>query len=207
MRPNLNLLARLGFVASLAALGACAPSKEEPARPAASSPAGPPGVSGKAPPGAIVTLDPVPARDFPLPQGPAILDQYSKQFVPGLLIVRVGQAVEFRNSDEFGHNVIVNRRSTGGAVFNTSLDTQQVHTHVFERAGEYAVTCDLHPGMLATVFATATPFTAQVGPSGTYAISDVPLGPYKVTLVLSGGGLKEQTVTVSSPRTELNLTP
>lgn len=188
----------------------------QPSEPPAASPAaaavvesapGLTSVVGTAPSGAIVALEASTAREFPLPEGPAILDQYSKQFVPALLVARVGQPVEFRNSDEFGHNVIVNRRSTGSSIFNVSLDTQQNHRHVFEQAGEYSVTCDLHPGMLATVFATSTPFTVQVGPSGSFAIRDVPPGSYKASLVLSGGGLTEQAVAVSGPQIELKLTP
>ncbi|MEO8681912.1 MAG: plastocyanin/azurin family copper-binding protein [Vicinamibacterales bacterium] len=206
------MAALVGSLAVPVFVPACAPAKEPPAAPPAAaavieSAAGLSTVTGTAASGAVVSLTPTTAREFPLPEGPAILDQYGKQFVPGLLAVRVGQAVEFRNSDEFGHNVIVNRRSTGASVFNVSLDTQQAHTHVFERAGEYAVTCDIHPGMMATVFATTSPFTVQVGPSGTFAIRDVPPGTYTAALVPPSGGLREENVVVSGPQTVLKLTP
>ena len=52
-------------------------------------------VTGTVPRNAIVTL--LPAEPVPMPAGPAVMDQYSKTFVPNVLYVRVGQPVEFRN--------------------------------------------------------------------------------------------------------------
>jgi plastocyanin len=200
-----NPLTRLCLIVWVAATSACAPSREAPAAPAPS--AGPPGVSGKAPPGAIVSLEPVPSRAFPMPDGPAVMDQYAKQFVPDLVIARVGQPVEFLNSDDFGHNVIVNRRSTGASVFNVSMDTRQKHTFAFTQPGEYAVMCDIHEGMLATVFVTSSPYTARADAAGTFTIPDVPPGSYRASMVVSGGGSKEQAIAVSSERTEIKFTP
>lgn len=135
------------------------------------------------------------------------MDQYAKQFVPGLVIARVGQDVEFLNSDDFGHNVIVNKRSTGASIFNVSLDSRQKHVFVFRQPGEYAVMCDIHEGMLATVFVTASPYSARSDPSGSFVVTDVPPGSYKASMVLPGGGSREQTVEVSGTKTELKFMP
>jgi plastocyanin len=164
-------------------------------------------VSGHAAAGAIVTLDPVVAAEYPMPAGPAVMDQYGKQFVPELVIARAGQTVEFLNSDDFGHNVIVNRRATGASVFNVSLDTRQKHAFVFTQPGEYAVMCDIHEGMLATVVVTTSPYTVRVDSTGAFTIPDVPAGAYRAFMVVLGGGSTEHSLEVSGTRTQLAFTP
>lgn len=159
-------------------------------------------VTGTAPAGAVVMLQSAEARARPVPDGPAILDQYSKQFVPAFLLVRVGQPVDFLNSDSEGHNVIVHRRPTGAAVFNTSIDMRGKYTHAFELTGEYAVTCDIHPGMLATIVAADTPYATRVDDAGGFVLTDVPPGSYTLT-VLQGGRATERMVEVAAPRTDL----
>src|SRR5687768_5287937 len=88
-------------------------------------------VTGTVPRNAIVTL--IPAEGAPMPEGPAIMDQYAKQFVPNTLYVRVGQPVEFRNSEDMPHNVTVLRRGSGAEVFNVSTEPQQKYVHTFDR--------------------------------------------------------------------------
>jgi plastocyanin len=159
-------------------------------------------VSGKAAAGSVVLLQSDAARARPSPGGHAILDQYSKQFVPAFLLVRVGQPVDFLNSDSEGHNVIVHRRPTGAAVFNTSIDMRGKYTHTFQQAGEYAVTCDIHPGMLATIVAADTPYGTRVDASGGFVFTDVSPGTYTLA-VIEGGHTTERQVEVASPRTEI----
>src|SRR5215470_15656240 len=88
---------------------AAACSKPAPQPPApATSPVAPPSpttVSGTVPdlhPGglAFVMLEPKPARTFPPPAEPPVMDQVGQTFGPSLLFVRTGQPVEFRNSDD-----------------------------------------------------------------------------------------------------------
>ena len=160
-----------------------------------------PGVFGHATPGAIVVLTPAANQEFPPPEGHVVIDQYAKRFVPELVTARVGQPVDFLNSDEFGHNVIVNRRAAGNSIFTTSIDKGQRYTHTFERAGEYTVTCDLHEGMLAIIYVTTSPFSATVDPAGNFAIQEVPPGEYTMTTVVPGGGSTERKITVNPGRT------
>ncbi|HEX6214844.1 MAG TPA: plastocyanin/azurin family copper-binding protein, partial [Vicinamibacterales bacterium] len=138
------------LIATLAAslTAACGSS----APPASSSSSAPPTattseVTGTVPRNSIVTL--LPAQPAPMPEGPAVMDQYAKQFVPNVLYVRVGQPVEFRNSEDMPHNVTVMRRGTGAEVFNVSTEPQQKYVHTFDRVGQFDVTCDIHPGMQA----------------------------------------------------------
>ena len=212
MLPTRQRLVPIALVAVLLC-AACSGGSHAPApaTPSAASGApaatGPALVTGRAPIGVIVTLAPIAPRDVPLPEGPAVMDQYSKLFLPPLLLARVGQPVDFLNSDEVGHNVIVNRRPAGISIFSTSIDPREKYTHIFDQPGEYAVSCDLHPGMLATVYVTAMPFAATPDEGGTFTMPNVPPGPYTLTAVTPDGKATERRVEITPGRAVLDPLP
>jgi plastocyanin len=157
-------------------------------------------VSGRAPAGALVTLE---ASDgVPMPEGHALLDQFSKAFVPETLFVRVGQPVVFKNSEDQLHNVTVVRTRTGTGVFNISQNQGDVHTHTFEQAGEYDVTCDVHPGMRATIVASHSPYAVYADGRGAFTFPNVPPGQYRLK-VFAGGREAERTVDVAGAQLDL----
>jgi len=160
-------------------------------------------VTGTAPAGAVVSLLPASA-DAALPEGPAVLDQYAKQFVPAVLYVRVGQAVEFRNTDNLGHNVNVHRRGTGATVFDVETDPQQKHVHTFDRVGQYDVACSEHPGMQATLIAANSPMATVSDDGGRFAFTAVPAGAYRLSVTFEGHTV-EQAVDVKGPRTDVRV--
>ncbi|MGH9385521.1 MAG: plastocyanin/azurin family copper-binding protein [Vicinamibacterales bacterium] len=204
-----GMLRRFVVLVVAASISACSSSNQAPAASstpapaAADAPAGPPVVVGKAPPGAIVTLEPV-SRTLPAPDAPAVMDQYGKQFVPGELFVRVGQAVEFKNTEDQMHNVIVRRSGSGANVFHVSTDPSEKYVHTFDRPGRYDVSCDLHLGMAATIIATTSPYFAVADADGHFTIQNVEAGAYKITALVSGQNL-EKTIEVSAGRTEVSL--
>jgi len=175
----------------------------DPAASPAPAAAGVAEVAGTAPRGAVISLVPSGMTE-PLPEGPAVMDQYSKQFVPNLLYVRVGQPVEFRNSEDMGHNVTVNRRGTGAEIFNVGTEPQQKHVHTFDRAGQYDVLCDLHPGMQATVIAATSAMATVSDDSGRFTLANVAAGAYTLSATFEGRTV-EQAVQVTGPRTEVKV--
>lgn len=186
---------------------ACGSPAPAPATPAATTPAtaAMAEVTGTAPRGAVISLLPTGA-DAPMPEGPAVMDQYAKQFVPNMLYVRVGQPVEFRNTEDMGHNVTVNRRDSGASVFSVETDPQQKHIHTFDRAGQFDVTCTMHPGMQATVVATRSSLSTTAGDDGRFAIANVAAGAYMLSATFEGRSV-EQPVDVKGPRTDVRVTP
>lgn len=196
-----------GILFTVAALSGCGapPPSAPPAAAASLAETATAEVTGTAPRGAIVSLQPA-AGEAPMPEGPAVMDQYAKQFVPNMLYVRVGQAVEFRNTEDMGHNVTVNRRDTGAGLFSVETDPQQKHSHTFDRVGQYDVTCSLHPGMQATVVATRSSVSTTVGDDGRFTLSGVPAGDYKLSVTFEGQTV-DQAVTVKGPRTAVKVTP
>ena len=161
-------------------------------------------VTGTVPRNAIVTL--LPAQPVPMPEGPAVMDQYAKQFVPNVLYVRVGQPVEFRNSEDMPHNVTVMRRGTGAEVFNVGTEPQQKYVHTFDRVGQFDVTCDIHPGMQATLIATQSPLATIADDGGRFSLPEVKVGSYKLSLTFEGRTV-EQPIEVAGARTEVRVNP
>jgi plastocyanin len=159
-------------------------------------------VSGTVPPNAIVAL--VPAEALAPPAGPAVMDQYAKQFVPNVLYVRVGQPVEFRNSEDMPHNVTVLRRGSGAEVFNVGTEPQQKYVHTFDRIGQFDVACDIHPGMQATVIATPGPYATVADNGGRFTIPDVKPGAYKLNVTYEGRTV-EQPLEVAGSRTDVTV--
>lgn len=157
-------------------------------------------VVGKAPSAALIMLEPLIAA--PLPDGGALMDQFGKQFVPDLLFVRVGQPVTFRNSEDQLHNVTVTTSRSGATVFNVSQNQLDTHTHTFDRAGEYDVVCDVHPGMRATVVATNTPYAVYADGSGSFTFPSVSPGQYTLRVAHDG---RETTRVVDIAGANTNL--
>lgn len=173
------------------------------AAPARGAPSGRAVVTGTAPAGTIVTIEREGAEPPPVPDGHVILDQYARQFIPSVLYARVGQTVEFRNSEDVDHNVQVLRMPAGITVMNESGSRGQVFTHVFREAGLYEVICDVHPGMRAAIVVTAVPRAAYAA-NRTFTFADVEPGVY-VVRALSGGRQTSQTVVVTAPETHVTI--
>lgn len=194
------------MLAAAIATTACGSNAPEPSAAAPSTPAAVTSseVTGVVPRNAIVSLVPVP--DAPLPDQPALMDQYAKQFVPSTLYVRVGQPVEFKNSEDMPHNVTVLRRGSGAEVFNVSTEPQQKYVHTFDRVGQFDVTCDIHPGMQATLIATPGDVATIADDAGRFVLANVKPGSYKLSLNFEGRTV-EQPLEVKGARTEVRVTP
>jgi plastocyanin len=147
-------------------------------------------VTGKAARGTVVALEAAAGQaGAPLPPG-VVMDQRGQQFIPDLLVARVGQTVEFRNGEGIPHNVYVTRGAGGAVELNVSTDPGQGHAHTFTQTGLYEVSCDIHPSMRASIVVVNTPYHAIAGDFGSYVIMNVPPGHYQ--LVTSYGNERSE---------------
>jgi plastocyanin len=118
--------------------------------------------------------------ESPVPEEPALIDQYGTAFWPKLLVVRPGQPVDFKNSEDVLHNVHVIEAETRETEFNVGTPVVGAYRHVFEKEGAYDVSCNIHPSMAAFVIVTAAPFVAVADSQGNFALEAVPEGAYDV---------------------------
>lgn len=167
------------------------------------------GVTGKlgpgaAPPSALVVLEPIGSIQVPVKPEPAIMDQAGYEFLPGFLTAQTGQVVQFRNSEDVLHNVRVTETQQQKPIFNVATTAFGSYEHKFAETGVYNVTCDIHPTMRATILVTATPYVATAGEDGSFAITNVPPGKYKLT-AYGGASPLVREIEVKSGRTDLGV--
>jgi hypothetical protein len=123
----------------------------------------------------LSTARPIPAAT-PVPG--ARLSQKNKRFTPHVVAVRVGTEIEFPNQDPFFHDVFSIYR---GKPFDLGLyeagTTRKVR---FSEPGVSYIFCNIHPQMSAAVIALPTPYFAVTASDGSFQISHVPPGHYKL---------------------------
>jgi plastocyanin len=71
-------------------------------------------------------------------------------FAPVPLTVAAGTTVIFRNADDSPHTVV----DDGGQFRSKALDTDDQYAFTFDRPGEFAYHCGLHPYMQGVVIVT-----------------------------------------------------
>jgi plastocyanin len=129
---------------------------------------------------AVVWLEPASGVALAAPSAEpkrVTMDQRDKTFVPHLLAVQVGTAVDFPNDDPINHNVFSN---FDGQIFDVHLYSPQMSKRVvFRRPGMVRVFCNIHDTMSAVIAVLPTPYFAVTGADGRYAI-DVPAGDYRL---------------------------
>jgi plastocyanin len=129
--------------------------------------------------GVVVWLEPA-SGDAPrsAPGHHFTMVQKDKHFMPHVLAIPVGAAVDFPNKDPIFHNVFSNY---DGQIFDLSLYRPETSKDVvFKRPGIVRVFCNIHPTMSAVIAVLDTPWFAVTKASGAFEIRDVPPGNYKL---------------------------
>lgn len=78
-----------------------------------------------------------------------LIDQKDKQFSKKSIKVKVGDVVEFRNSDPFAHNIF--SLSDAKSFDLGSYPQGQSKKVTFDKPGKVEVECSIHPGMQMVV--------------------------------------------------------
>lgn len=108
----------------------------------------------------------------------AKLVQKNKRFMPHVIAVRTGTEIEFPNRDPFFHDVFSIYR---GKPFDLGLYEAGTSRKVrFTQPGVSYIFCNIHPQMSAAVMALSTPYFAVSAADGSFQISHVPPGHYKM---------------------------
>jgi hypothetical protein len=131
------------------------------------------------------------------------MDQQGQMFMPDTVLVRTGQPVHFRSSEDVLHNVRV-IRSDKTPIFNVATPPFGSYTHAFDQPGFYNVTCDIHATMRATVYVASTPYVGTADGHGRFTFEHVVPGAYRVSGFADGAPI-EKTVTVDGARAEVIL--
>jgi hypothetical protein len=196
------------FVVHLACVG-CTSSEQSGVAapvPARSGAAAPPGtrVTVQTFPGTFVWLEPTFEWTFTPPEGKGYVDQQGQMFIPGEVLARTGQPIEFRSSEDVLHNIRV-MRSDKTPIFNVATPPFGAYTHTFDEPGVYDVSCDIHTAMKATIFIAATPYIATSDDeTGRFTFKDVVPGTYRAA-GFDEGTKVEKLIHVSGSHVDVTL--
>ncbi|WP_411279904.1 hypothetical protein [Gemmatimonas sp.] len=101
-----------------------------------------------------------------------------REFVPRVQTIGIGGAVAFPNQDPYSHNVFSN--SALGAFDLGLYRTGKNRAATFPKAGVYAIYCNIHARMVSYVVAVPTPYVSRAQSSGTFTVSGVPAGTWRL---------------------------
>jgi plastocyanin len=162
----------------------------------------------RSPEGIVVYVDSIAGKTFTPPKEHVVMDQKKMTFIPHVMAVLKGTAVDFLNSDSVGHNVYW--PSVGGnkkLAHNMGTWPQGVSkSFTFDDVGVAPLLCNVHPEMSAYIFVAPTPYFAVTNAQGEYTIKDVPPGKYTLKTWSEQGKPVEQPVEVSGTAATANLT-
>jgi plastocyanin len=127
---------------------------------------------------AVVGLAPE-AGQTPTPtQGGSVVAQRGHRFVPFVLAVRTGTAVEFPNHDDTRHHVYsFSPAKTFEIELYRGIPESPI---VFDEAGVVSLGCNIHDYMQAFVYVTDAPVFGVTGEDGRVRFDDLPPGPFTV---------------------------
>ena len=130
--------------------------------------------------GAVVVAEPAAGAPRPPPGQKAVMDQRNLMFVPEVLVVQTGTAVDFPNSDQVRHQVY---SFSGAKTFQLALYAGRAHAPVvFEHAGLVTLGCNIHDSMLGYIYVTDSPWYGLTGAAGALRLHDLAPGEYTVRI-------------------------
>lgn len=119
------------------------------------------------------------ARPAP-PRRSAVMDQKNRTFIPHVLPVQTGTAVDFPNSDDVRHHVY---SFSPAKPFQLLLyKGSPVSPVVFDKPGIVELGCNIHDRMSAFIVVVDTPHFGKTEGDGGLTLRDLPPGTYSVSL-------------------------
>jgi len=121
-----------------------------------------------------------------------IIDQRDVKFVPTVVVITVGETVEFPNHDKSWHNVY----SKGGANdFDLGLYAPgKTRSKKFDKPDVSRILCNAHPNMEAFVVVKDHPFISTTDSRGNYEIRNVPVGKLRVEIWSPNSDIRSEPV-------------
>jgi plastocyanin len=144
---------------------------------------------------AVVWLENPPASAAQPAQAEKVeMDQNGCVFIPRVVIVPAGGAVDFLNSDRLLHNLHAVPKLN--VAFNRTQPKSRTIPITFDKAEIVRINCDLHSWMVGWVVVAAHPYYAITGADGQFTFDNLPPGQYKLLVWHERLGTVPANVTV-----------
>jgi len=128
----------------------------------------------------IVWLEPAAGARVRTSPTTTTIQLQGRQFSPRVRVVSQRSRVEFPNADSFSHNVF--SKAPDGAFDTGVYPRGRTKDQTFKEPGVFPIYCNIHPRMTGYVVVLATPYYAQAGEDGRFAVAGVPAGNYVLHL-------------------------
>jgi plastocyanin len=140
-------------------------------------------------------------KPFPKMAKQITINQNKCSFAPPFTIVANGGNIKVINSDATLHNIhtyelIGRARRTVFNVSQPKKGSEFTKTVKLRRGAGMKIECDAHDFMHGFVFVARNPYFARVGKDGTFTITNVPPGSYKIRVWHGVLGIKKGKVEV-----------
>ncbi len=126
------------------------------------------------------------------------IDNVGCAFEPRVSLGRKGGNVVAKNSDPVTHNTNMTLTQGSKTIMNSSLKKDGEQSKKLKKSGLVEVRCDLHDWMKGALFVSDSPYATLSGADGSFNLSDVPAGDYKMKVWHEILGEKEASVTVTA---------
>lgn len=136
----------------------------------------------------------------------ATMDQKNRMFIPHVLPIQTGTAVDFPNSDDIRHHVY---SFSSAKSFQLPLyKGKPANPVIFDKPGVVTLGCNIHDQMSAFIVVVDTPHFEKTGGSGRVTLRDLAPGKYVVHVWYPDMREEPQTVSVTltgQERTEVSF--
>jgi plastocyanin len=139
---------------------------------------------------------------FETPTEPVLVDQQGCRYVPHVVGARVGQPIEFTNSDETLHNIHAVANVNREFNFGQHIKGQRDRRVFTAREVMVPLKCDVHPWMQAYAGILDHPYFAVTSGGGKFQLKNLPAGTYTVEAWHEKLPAQTQTVTVGEKETK-----
>jgi len=121
-----------------------------------------------------------PAKDYPAPKEPVVIDQDGCRYIPHVLGVMAGQPLKILNSDGLLHNIHALPKINKS--FNMAMPATRTEADATFTKEEFMfkIKCDVHPWMGAWIAVMTHPFFDVTAKDGKFEIRDLPAGSYEI---------------------------
>jgi plastocyanin len=143
----------------------------------------------------LVWIEPVSARAPRVAPSTFQITTRNKTLVPHVLAIPVGSTVTFPNDDPISHNLF---SLSSNNAFDLGLYRRGAgKSQKFEFPGVVNVYCNVHPNMSAVIHVMATPYFAFADGNGSFSVTNVPAGKYRLVAWNEQGGQGEVPVEIA----------
>lgn len=150
----------------------------------------------------VYVKDGLPARMYPIPAQPVVLDQQKCRYVPRVIGLQVGQQLTIKNSDPLLHNVRAEGAINEPFDVGTPVQGVEVKRTFATREVMVPFKCNVHAWMNAYAGVLEHPYFAISDSGGRFSLPQLPPGTYTIEIWHERFGTQAQQVTVAAKETK-----